>query len=167
MPERRARMLSVEEAPVVSVPVVAPDTWLPEPDALPAPAPARFLSQDEDEKDETEDAEAAFFFSSSTPAVATTVSVTGAPVKTSAEAAPELEPEPVAAPSHPQFDEMSEEPGRPPLPTDYASDFDTGLQAPAQADEHVEQPVSALFTEPDEEVQQDLDTPTFLRRLQF
>ncbi|MGB6720835.1 MAG: cell division protein FtsZ, partial [Terracidiphilus sp.] len=31
MPERRARMLSVEEAPVVSVPVVAPDNWLREP----------------------------------------------------------------------------------------------------------------------------------------
>ena len=31
MPERRARMLSVEEAPVVSVPVVAPDNWMREP----------------------------------------------------------------------------------------------------------------------------------------
>src|SRR5246127_1538576 len=30
MPERRARMLSVEEAPVLSVPVVAPDNWLRE-----------------------------------------------------------------------------------------------------------------------------------------
>src|ERR1700756_1640920 len=30
MPERRARMLNVEEAPVLSVPVVAPDNWLRE-----------------------------------------------------------------------------------------------------------------------------------------
>jgi cell division protein FtsZ len=30
MPERRARMLSVEDAPVISVPVVAPDNWFRE-----------------------------------------------------------------------------------------------------------------------------------------
>ena len=36
MPERRARMLSVEEAPVVSVPVVAPDNWMREPAQPPA-----------------------------------------------------------------------------------------------------------------------------------
>ncbi len=49
MPERRARMLNVEEAPVISVPVVAPDNWLSEPAPAPAaPAPARFLSEDEE-----------------------------------------------------------------------------------------------------------------------
>jgi cell division protein FtsZ len=42
MPERRARMLSVEDAPVISVPVVAPDTWLREP-AHPTPAPEPVL----------------------------------------------------------------------------------------------------------------------------
>ena len=52
MPERRARMLSVEETPVVSVPVVAPDTWMRE-SAGPPPPPAppaapRFMSEDED-----------------------------------------------------------------------------------------------------------------------
>ena len=40
MPERRARMLSVEEAPVVSVPVVAPENWLREPAAAPGQAAA-------------------------------------------------------------------------------------------------------------------------------
>jgi cell division protein FtsZ len=45
MPERRARMLSVEEIPMISVPVVAPDNWMNEP----AKAPARFLSQDEED----------------------------------------------------------------------------------------------------------------------
>jgi cell division protein FtsZ len=39
MPERRARMLSVEDAPVLSVPVVASDTWLREP-IMPTPAGA-------------------------------------------------------------------------------------------------------------------------------
>ncbi len=49
MPERRARMLNVEEAPVISVPVVAPDNWLSEPEPVAAaPAPARFLSEDEE-----------------------------------------------------------------------------------------------------------------------
>ena len=49
MPERRARMLNVEEAPVISVPVVAPDNWLSDPAPVAAsPAPARFLSEDEE-----------------------------------------------------------------------------------------------------------------------
>ncbi len=51
MPERRARMLNVEELPVVSVPVVAADAWMREkaPVAPPAPAPLRFMSETEDE----------------------------------------------------------------------------------------------------------------------
>jgi cell division protein FtsZ len=39
MPERRARMLSVDETPILSVPVVAPDNWLRE--SAQASAPAR------------------------------------------------------------------------------------------------------------------------------
>src|SRR5580693_6664547 len=50
MPERRARMLSVEDAPVLSVPVMAPENWLREQAA--APASPRFQSQDEDEEEE-------------------------------------------------------------------------------------------------------------------
>ncbi len=52
MPERRARMLNVEEMPVVSVPVVATDAWMREraPVPPPAPAPPRFMSEDEDEE---------------------------------------------------------------------------------------------------------------------
>jgi cell division protein FtsZ len=56
MPERRARMLTVEESPVVSiplasVPLVASGDWLGEPAAAPATAPAlpRFLSEDEED----------------------------------------------------------------------------------------------------------------------
>ena len=44
-PDRRSRMLDVEAVPVVSVPVVAPDTWMKEAD----PAPLRFMSEVEDE----------------------------------------------------------------------------------------------------------------------
>ncbi len=83
MPERRARMLSVEESPVVSVPVLAvpvepAKTWMkeeqpavktapvetpapPEPPAAPAvppPPPApRFMSEEENEADEQEEEE--------------------------------------------------------------------------------------------------------------
>jgi cell division protein FtsZ len=166
MPERRARMLNVEEAPVVSVPVVAPDNWFEEPtaaaDPAPAPAPARFLSQDEEEKEGTVDADAAFFFSSS-PAVATTVSVDASPSRTGVEAATE----PAAEPARPHFAEMQEEPAFTPPPRDYASDFGSGISDPAAVEENSAQPAAALFSEPGEEAQRDLDTPTFMRRLRF
>src|SRR6185437_10496799 len=62
MPERRARMLNVEDTPVVSVPVIAADTWMREPEAKPEePRPPRFMSEDEDGEDEK------LFFSSSQP----------------------------------------------------------------------------------------------------
>jgi cell division protein FtsZ len=52
MPERRARMLNVEEMAVVTVPVVAADSWMREkaPVPPPAPAPPRFMSEEEDEE---------------------------------------------------------------------------------------------------------------------
>ncbi|MGA8090565.1 MAG: cell division protein FtsZ [Terracidiphilus sp.] len=58
MPERRARMLNVEEMPVVSVPVVATDAWMREkaPVAPPASAPLRFMSEEEDGESDNEDA---------------------------------------------------------------------------------------------------------------
>jgi cell division protein FtsZ len=154
MPERRARMLSVEESPVISVPVVAPDNWLKEPVVAPAPEvePARFQSQDEDAEEETSEADEPVFFSSS--------SVTP-------EAAPE--PELVAAPAKPQFEEMAEEPAYTPLPRDYASDFGSGLRGPAastMAEDGAER-ATPLFEEVNEPPQQDLDVPAFMRRLQF
>jgi cell division protein FtsZ len=48
MPERRARMLNVEELAVVSVPVMATDAWMREKAPLAPPEP-RFMSEDEDE----------------------------------------------------------------------------------------------------------------------
>jgi cell division protein FtsZ len=58
MPERRARMLNVEEMAVVSVPVVAADAWMREkaPVVPPAPAPLRFMSEEDDEESDNEDA---------------------------------------------------------------------------------------------------------------
>jgi len=174
MPERRARMLNVEEAPVVSVPVVAPQNWLREPGAAPAvepvaasavaPSPVRFMSQDDDEEDVIPKAEDAFFFSSSTPAVATMVSVEVPPAKT-AEAAMKLDPEPATAGVRPQFAEMAEEPSYTPLPRDYTSDLGNGQGAPVAQDGHRSE--QALFPEPDEASLRELDTPTFLRRFQF
>jgi len=122
MPERRARMLSVDEpqvvspasvppvsVPLVSVPVVAPENWLREqeagktaaPESEPKkPAPLRFMSDTEDQqKDE------AFFFASSQPAVATTVTFAPLPQK------PSADPEPAVEPMRRQFDErMAAEP---------------------------------------------------------
>ena len=180
MPERRARMLSVGDEPVVSVPVMAPGNWLHEPAPAPAPAvavsqaPARFLSQDEEAEEEAvegaEDDEAFFFASSAGPAVATTVSMAASAVQAAAVAAPEFgfeEPELVAAPARPQFAEMDEEPSYTPLPRDYASDFGGGPSSQTEANEYRAQPAAAPCPEAAEEAERDLDTPTFLRRLRF
>src|SRR6202012_4635837 len=90
MPERRARMLNVEEAPVVSVPVVAPDSWMREAaQAAATPAAPRFMSEDDDLN--SDDDEPAF--------------VTATPARKSRAAE---EPEMVMAPSRPRFAEFSE-----------------------------------------------------------
>ena len=190
MPERRARMLSVGEVtmveePVVSVPVVA-SKWMDEPAPSPAAMAATvasFLSEEEDKETvEAEESEDAFFFASSAPAVAAKVGV--ASPATAKEAIPEpefdsgfgsgfgpgfasSEPELVAAVARPKFAELSEEPSYTPLPRDYASDFGSGVRGSAEAEEHRAQPATALFPESNEELQRDLDTPTFLRRFRF
>jgi cell division protein FtsZ len=164
MPERRARMLSVEEAPVVSVPVVAPETWLKDAgretrrEAEPESGPPRFMSQDE-EADETAEDEA-FFFSASTSNVATTLSVAKSPEAFDAES----QPDPELTAARPQFAELEEEPAYTPLIRDYTPDFDGGLRSP---DEPIIKPATTLFSEPDEESFRELDTPAFMRRLQF
>jgi cell division protein FtsZ len=152
MPERRARMLSVEEAPVVSVPVVAPDNWLQET----APEPARFLSQDEEPEEEAADSEDQAFFSSSEPG--------GAGV---ADRSVEPEPELVAAQSRPQFGEMSEEAAYTPLPRDYSADFGNTVRVSAEAEEQDAAPATTLFSPAGEDAQPDLDVPAFMRRVKF
>jgi cell division protein FtsZ len=169
LPERRARMLSVEDepvvsepmdsAPVASVPLIAPDTWLLEP-ASPAAAPAtpRFLSQDEDEKELAK-------------AVEPTYSAPSVPVADPArEVATLSEPEPMepaGVPAQPKFAEMAEESAYIPQPRDYSPDFSTGARGPAGLDECRVQTTVEPSSEPGEEEQRDLDTPAFMRRIRF
>ena len=167
-PERRARMLSVEEAPVVSVPLVAvpveePSNWMEEEAAAPPPQPSgppRFKSQDEDE--ETEKQEAAYFFSAE-PAVATSVTVSGG--LTSRKNDLEEVPEPVTAATHAQVGEVAEEAVSGRQPRDYAPDFQEGVASQPIQEQRAAEP-EALFPEPTEP-ERDLDVPAFLRRLQF
>ena len=190
MPERRARMLSIGDVavvpePVVSVPVVAANTWMNEPAAAAVaktPAPAPFLSEVEGEEMAVPAKLPEPVFAASS--VATVSSVASVAVRVQeAEAIPEPEfdsqfdsgfdsgfgPEEralVAATARPQFAEMSEEPAYTPLPRDYATEFSGGARR-AEPDEHRTQPAAALFAEADESAHRDLDTPTFLRRLRF
>ncbi len=167
MPERRARMLSVEEAPVVSVPVEAPVNWLrepiqpvpaaPEPEPEPAamllpaepiaPPRPRFLSEDED----PEAGEAAYFVSSTSTAVADDIDL---------DEEEDEEMELVAAPARPKFAELEEPSPYTPLPRDFASDFVAPERAPT------EKPATRMEA-PADDVDRDLDVPTFMRRLQF
>jgi len=172
MPERRARMLSVEETPVVSVPVVAPDNWMQEPAAAapdPAPAPARFLSQDEEPEKVTAGKSEPALFAASTPAAAS-VGIAAQPPQAAVETAAtqgHAELELGTAPARPRLARMSDEPAYTPSPTDYVPDFDSGMRDPVAVDEPQAQSAATLFSEADDEAQRDLDTPTFLRRLRF
>jgi cell division protein FtsZ len=164
MPERRARMLSVEETPVVSVPVVAPDNWLRETDPAPepAPAPARFMGQDEDAA-----ADEAFFYSSAIPPVATTVTVAGVSAKPDAGSQFRTGPqhEAAIAPASAHFDEMELEADSMPSERRYAADSEGGVRGPSE--EPGAPPSQSLYPEGNDEAQRDLDVPAFLRRLQF
>jgi len=142
MPERRARMLSVEEAPVISVPVMAPENWMRE-GAQAAAAKAavaarpRFLSEDEEPSPADE------------PAFFAAAAVT--PVKRSID-----EPEFVtAAASRPRFAELSESPME-------AAEFSSS----AVTEPNGEEMAAARMGEPTDE-EPDLDVPAFMRRLQF
>jgi len=170
MPERRARMLSVEEMPVVSVPVIAPSNRVkevavpvvaaPEPPPPPAQAPPRFLSQDDDEEPRRPRKPEPSFVATALPASA------GQPLHI--ETAPELDRnhqmEYASAP--PKFAELSEEPAYSPLPRDYASDFDSGHDS-SSAEDQSPDPAPAVFSSSDDEGQRDLDVPAFMRRLRF
>jgi cell division protein FtsZ len=147
MPERRARMLSVEEAAVVSVPVVAPGNWMrePAPEPEPEPKPARFMSEDEDERSDA--SSQSFFFASAAPGVATTVTV--------------------GASNQPQYDEPVSQSTSAPLPEDFAAEFievPRGASEPPQSSAKAE---SATFAESSGIAERDLDVPTFMRRHKF
>jgi cell division protein FtsZ len=145
MPERRARMLDVEESPIVSVPVVAPGNWMREPDPEPEPKPARFMSEEEEETSDA--ASEAFFFASAAPGVTTTVTL--------------------ATPPEPQYDQASSESTSAPLPQDYAENFNGVPRAGVEPAEPLANADSSLFAEPTGIPERDLDVPAFLRRLKF
>jgi cell division protein FtsZ len=193
MPERRKRMLEVEEeTPVVSIPLspapVAQISLVPRNDgihepaaapvlapvAVPVPAlkPPRFLSQEEEgedvmveaneaEKSSTSDKwDEAGFFSDPEPAA-----VVEPPLEEVATMEPE-EMEPAAMPAPPRFAELAEEPAYTPPPRAYAPAFNGGVRGNVAVDEKRMQPATSLFPETDEEMQPDLEKPTFLRNLQ-
>ena len=148
MPERRARMLSVEEAPVVSVPVMAPDNWMRDPaqavTASSAPAAPRFMSEDDDIDSEEEE-----------PAL---VTASAAPRKSRAAEETEL----VSAAARPKFAELSEPPTQ-----EYVSEPETRTRSSAPADDWATPSAGVRITEPDGGAERDLDVPAFMRRIQF
>jgi len=185
MPERRARMLTVEETPVVSIPVeetpavrislLESSNWLHEP--VREPAPPRFLSQDEEEQEDASELKApdnsdkneevvepCFFAASANSARATdaAISIVEAPMVYERE-----EMEPAEAPAPPRFAELCEEPAYTLLPRDYASEFAGGTRSPAMMDDYRAQPAGTLVADAEEENQTDLDKPAFMRRRQF
>ncbi len=163
MPERRARMLNVEEVPVVSVPVVAPRNWMREKDPEPAPKPARFMSEDEEES-----ADDTFFFAAAAPGVATTVSM-AVPPKTAEDHAIDfgMEQASAAAPAEQRIDAAEGGSDYALPPRDYAADFNGVAGCGPELAESGAQPRPSLFPDPGGEPERDLDVPTFLRRLQF
>jgi cell division protein FtsZ len=157
MPERRARMLSVEDAPVVSVPVMASENWMQEPVGaavrasaapviefdVPATPPApRFLSED----DEPEPVPSR---------------ITHRPAAFDDSYA-EPEPELVGAAARPKFAELEEAPAYAASTREYGPDGNGVHPSDPRP-----QPAGALFTEPAVDAERDLDVPAFMRRLQF
>ena len=137
MPERRARMLNVEEAPVMSVPVVAPDTWLREaaPVEPPKPARARFMSEDEDHH--------------------------GSEVREEIVAAV-----PRRRTKRSEAEAAAAEPAYKPLPEDYATGIaaESRITEAEHAQEPVAALAADHRSESDEP---DLEVPAFMRRLQY
>jgi cell division protein FtsZ len=182
MPERRARMLDVEATPVVSVPVVAPDSWMKDSQ----PAPLRFMSETEDEQIDAES------WPSASPMVAASaselepvlaasapVAVAEAPAETALPAVDQdsepaslrgygsrftYEPEVSTTPARPRFAELSEpptyaSPTYAPLPRDYATELHPSATPTPGA--------PTFFGHATEPETTDLDVPAFLRRGQF
>ena len=163
MPERRARMLTVEETPVISVPVVAPDAWLSEPQVRPAaaPLPARFLSEVEEQK-ETEKETSAFFFASSR--VSNTATVEEPEDRGAAGMESKAEPEAMTAAAEQSFGEGAAEPALSPVGPRIHEEFHTlALSLPGDAGESAQ----SLFSEGEEEAEKELDVPAFMRRLRL
>jgi cell division protein FtsZ len=197
MPERRARLLTVEDAPVVSIPLspapVAKISLVPregeihEPAAAPVLAPVavavpasklpRFLSQDEedagkldkvDDSDKSDKWDEDGFFSDPAPSESPAEFATVA--KTPAETFEANWPdemEPAAVPAPPRFAELAEEPAYAAPPRDYAPAFTHEASNWLTPEERRAQSDTTPLPEANEEAQPDLEKPTFLRNLQL
>ena len=177
MPERRARMLSVEESPVVSVPLVAvpiesPNNWMNEPkpavsvaqpQAPAPPSPPRFQSEDEFDDQETEKAD--FVFTSAAPAVATSVTIAPPPVAV-------LQPDNNFERAQTDREEsltVHFEESAPVAEShrDFVAEFPPAPGIEAMREPHPAEPVASLFSEPSDQENRDLDVPAFMRRHKF
>ncbi len=165
MPERRARMLSVEDAPVVSVPVMAPENWMQEAGQpvievkAPAQPPApRFMSEDEEPEPEPVVSRQVQPVAAEAVAQKDTSRTTGDAVHSD---------NGHGSGARPKFGEMVEEPAYTPLPRDYSGDVGGGVHEANPYVDRRPQPVAAVFAEQTPEQDRDLDVPTFMRRIQF
>jgi cell division protein FtsZ len=144
MPERRARMLSVEEAPVVSVPVMAADAWMRDAGqaTVSVSSAPRFLSEDEEPSMEEE--EPAFVASSAGPRKNRAIE----------------EAEFVTSAARPKFAELSEAPS-----VNFLAEPRSRGSEPAE--DWSTSAGSVRMAEPESDAERDLDVPAFMRRLQF
>ncbi|UWZ82119.1 cell division protein FtsZ [Occallatibacter riparius] len=197
MPERRARMLTVEEAPVVSVPVLSSENWMrePEPVSMMSAPPATVQVQ-----------QAAYAPASVRQSEA--VAISPEPESVSVQAAPAPAPAPARFMS--EIDEMEEpapvpvrdgsteapqskvelemqafdelfadtaplgparprfaEVGEEPPYKPLPRDYATDLGNGVRPATPAEQPMAALYAEKRDEMERDLDVPAFMRRMQF
>jgi cell division protein FtsZ len=192
MPERRARMLTVEESSVISVPVVSADNWMrepapapsapvavelpgpaiaataPEPPAPPAP---RFMSEDEDLEqpvdDEDEEPALVTVSSKPEPAMAAAVSGDGSRAADVTRFDQLFTDSGTTGSVRPRFAELSEDPVYTALPRDYATDLGNGVRPATAVEQHRSPGVGNLFTDKPEEMERDLEVPAFMRRAQF
>ncbi|SPE25465.1 Cell division protein FtsZ [Candidatus Sulfotelmatomonas gaucii] len=164
MPERRARMLNVEETPVVSVPVVATNNWMRENKPQPAAEPARFMSEEEEAEETGDDG---FFFAAAAPGVATTVTVAAPTDRSDADLDGKFGMESGNAAAKTPLNARSDGAERPATNRDYAGDFTENANAVAEPAQNGGQASSPMFAEPAGQPERDLDVPTFLRRLKF
>ena len=196
MPERRARMLNIEETPVISIPqsaapvakisLVTRDDGYHEPVAAPvlAPKPPRFQSQEEEEnKAEVVKLEKAAveevvkaeeespwgkdgFFTD--PAPSGPAADSAEPPMATVAAMEPVKTEAAAAPAPPKLAEMAEEPAYTPQPREYTPAMNSEMRGPAAPEEFRGQPEAQLFPSiEEEEAQPDLEKPTFLRNLRL
>jgi cell division protein FtsZ len=155
MPERRARMLNVEEAPVVSVPVVAPESWMREPEPLGAAAAVMPRFQSEEES------------ATESETHASRETVLDAPVDADLAGIGSLHAADGALRSHAQAREIDTAASYTPLPRDFAQGLGDAVVNVAAVATQPETSGASLFTEPSEDSERDLDVPAFMRRLQF